>query len=187
MENLNGLRQVKQSIRIHAPVEICYQTWTDYSHFPAFMSRVIDFQNQTEAPVITSNEEIHPKALLLTQGIVPAELVNHWLFAGPGGKLYEVKNRTSLEIPNHFYCMTSTDPDDTSIRTSLLFSPDMHNQNTLLELECSFWSSNTLKKGKSTQLATDILEADDSFWLDCLQDFKKYVEEKLRVSTQTFE
>jgi hypothetical protein len=171
-----GLHQLKSKITIHAPVEVCYQSWLDSLHLPDAIRRVLGCQYQpiNVAP-ITSAEEIQAKTLLLQDDILSSR-IKHWLFSGPGGKLYEIENAAILEIPNHLYCTTSTDPSDLSTQSSVLFSPDDLNINTLVEWKVSFWISST--NGRSTQLATDILASDDAFLEDCLQDFKRYIESK---------
>ena len=170
-----GLHHLKSSIRIHAPVEICYQTWLDAPCLPAFMSRVIAVRPMPK-DFVTSDllEELQPEAQLLQQGIIPMSTIKQWLLSGPGGKIYHVENIIILEIPNRFYCTTSIDPDDLSIQNSLTFMPDQMNRNTTIEWEVSFWVS--IIGGQMTRLASDILETGDSFLEYNLQDFKTHLE-----------
>jgi uncharacterized membrane protein len=176
---VNGIRKTKKKIEIHAPVEWCYQTWINYSQFPVFMTRVLGVQSEVK-PL----EETRSKALHLSKDIIPADVIDHWFFSGPGGKLYETESKMILDIPNLFYCRVSTDPNDVASQTSMLFSPDENNQITVVEFEVSFWSSATLKAGKSTQLISDIVNQEDHIIEDCLQDFKNYVEKQFQESRQ---
>lgn len=176
---VEGLRKIKKKIEIHAPVEWCYQTWINYSQFPVFMTRVIGVQSELK-PL----EETRFKALNFSKNIISADVIDHWLFSGPGGKLYETEGKVILDIPNLFYCRTSTDPNDVATQNSMLFSPDENNQTTVVEFEVSFWDSAALKAGKSTRLISDIVYQEDQFIEDCLQDFKNYVEKKFQESCQ---
>jgi uncharacterized membrane protein len=143
------------------------------------MSRVLGVQSEVQPLTKT-----HSQALHLTKNIIPATVIDHWLFSGPGGKLYETEGKVILDIPNLFYCRASTDPNDLAMQTSVLFSPDENNQITLLEFEVSFWNSATLKTGKSTRLISDIVHQEDRFIEDCLRDFKNYVEQNFQKSCQ---
>lgn len=169
-----GIHNLKSSVRIQAPVEICYQAWLETPRFPNFMSRVVSVECKPKDFVTSASmEEVQSKSQLFKQNVVPS-LINHWLLSGPGGNLYEASNTVILEIPNHFYCTTSIDPDDLSIQSSLFFIPDQVNQNTILEWQISFWIS--ARNGKSTKLASDILQTGDAFLENSLQDFKAHVE-----------
>ncbi len=168
-----GIRNIKHKINIQAPVESCYQAWIHYTRFPTFMRRVLGVEHE-----IKTIDATYAKALNLSKYFIPAEQINRWLFAGPGGKLYETESKIILDIPNLFYCRVSTDPDDIAIQTSVLFSADEMNQNTLIEFQVSFWDCASIKAGKSTQLILDILNQGDSLIEDCLLDLKHYVEHK---------
>ena len=171
----DGVHYLESSIRIQAPVEVCYQAWLDAPHFPDFMSRVIAFQYRPKGVVIPASvEEIQSRAQLLKQDIVPMSTIKHWLLSGPSCKLYEIDSTVILEIPNRFYCTTSTDPNDLSIQSSLSFMPDQMNRNTIIKWQISFWAFDP--PGKMTSLASDILEAGDAFLENNLQDFKAHLE-----------
>jgi uncharacterized membrane protein len=170
-----GIHRLKARITIQAPVEVCYQAWLDSPHLPEVMRRVVGVQYKSK--IMTSAEEIHAKVLRLQQDIVPSATIKHWLISGPGGKLYEFENTVILEIPNHFYCTTSTDPNDFSVQSSVLFSSDAKHKNTFLEWEVSFFVFN-VQDGNLTRLASDVLKMDDSLLMDCLQDFKTYLENR---------
>lgn len=172
-----GIHQLKSKIVIQAPVEVCYQGWLDSPQLSTAMRRVLGFQyKHIHVAPITSAEVIQAKVQLLKPDNIPSSLVKQWLFSGPGGKLYEIENAAVLEIPNHFYCTTSTDPRDLSAQSSLLFSPNEMNTSTLVEWRVSFWASG--KNGSLTRLASDILASGDAFLEDCLQDFKNDIESR---------
>lgn len=172
-----GLNQLKSEIQIKAPVEVCYQGWLDSPRMPEVMRRVLDFHSQPlNVEPVTSADEIQAQIRSLVRNDIPLSRIKHWLFSGPGGKLYQFENTAILEIPNRFYCTTSTDSNDLSMQSSLLFSPEGMNTSTLVEWQVSFWASH--KNGSATQLASDILTTGDSFLEDCLLDFKRYIESK---------
>jgi|GEM_PF-6893468 len=171
-----GVHHLQARILIHAPVEVCYKTWLDSSTLPKILRRVLGVEfKQPIQPIQLSVREVDSKVTTLKSDLVPTSLIKHWLFSGPGGKLYEVENTVILEVPNRFYCTTSVDPNDISCQSSVLFSPDETNQNTLIEWNVSFWLNSPY--GKATQLAADILETGDSFLDDCLEDLKSALEE----------
>ena len=170
-----GMHHLKKRITINAPAAICYQAWLDSPQLTQVMRRVLRFEYKAEAIVATNSiEEVLSHLSKQDQDILPLTQIKQWLFAGPGGKVYKIESTTILEIPNRFYCATSNDPNDLSIQSSLLFSPDEADQNTLLEWQISFWVSEHV--GEMTQLVADIQTTNDSFLEDCLQDFKTYVE-----------
>lgn len=170
-----GLHQIKNSIAIHAPVECCYQDWIDSPHLPDFMRRVLGVEFSTPpGRSLNPVDEIDATVEPFYQTSVSPGLIKHWLVYGPGGKLYEVEKTVILEIPNRFYCTTSADPKDLSVQSSLFFSPDDKNKNTYIEWEVSFWTGGQC--GSLTHLVSDILVTGDSFYKDCLQDFKTHVE-----------
>jgi len=174
-----GLKRIKSQLMVNAPVERCYQAWMNSAKMPDFMSRVIQVdQKKIPLTVMTNPQDIEAQVEaripLLDQNGVPYSTIKNWLLKGPGGKLYEIANTAVLEIPNHFYCTTSTDPDDISVQSSAFFCPDGKNQHTLIEWEISFWPC--LDIGSMTRLACDILQTDDHFMEQCLQDFKDYIE-----------
>jgi uncharacterized membrane protein len=174
---IDGLtRNLIKTIKIQAPVEACYGAWIDSPRLVSAMRKVLGVCLQTEhTSVVTSAEEIHEKVKRLNQENIPATQIKHWLFSGPGGKLYEIENTVILDIPNRFYCTTSTDPDDLCVQSSLLFIPDELNKNTTMEWRVFFWDFKP--RGKLTQFVSDIWEKNDSFMDDCLEDFKKLVEQ----------
>ena len=159
-------------------MEVCYQAWLDSPRHVQYMKRVLGVQCNPADAIPISVEEIESKELFSKQTIVSPALIKHWIFSGPGGKIYEIENITVLEIPNHFYCTTSTDPNDISVQSSLLFTPDERTQNTLLEWQISLWGPQEKEKGKFAQLISDIWETGDTLLDDCLQDFKRSLEEE---------
>jgi uncharacterized membrane protein len=174
-----GLHYLKSSIRLHAPVEVCYQTWLDSRKLADIMERVLGVVVRSNLSInnmeaLTSAEEIQTKIQLFKQDIMPSSKIKQWLINGPGGKYYEVENTKVLEIPNHFYSTVSTDLADFCMQSSVTFMADAMNQNTIIEWEVSYWGS--FQNGTSTQLAIDISETNDSFMKDCLMDFKHYLE-----------
>lgn len=169
-QNLQGLQHIRKRITIHAPAEICYQIWIDSPRIAKALRRL---QNVQSRP-INSLQDVQAKVELLHVG---ADTIKKWLFYGPEGKMYEVENIVVMDIPNRFYCTSSIDPNDLSFQSSMLFSPDELNQNTDIEVQISFWNSE--KKGPMTQLVSDILDAEDHFFEDCLQDFKAEVESNI--------
>lgn len=171
-DHVENIKRVKLKIKINAPAEVCYQSWSSgIVQFPTFMHRIISMQQEVK-PIERKNRN----ASNLADKILPTEVINHWLFYGPEEKLYELDNKTTLEIPHLFHSTSSADPDDIAIQSSLSFLPDANNQTTLLEWQISFLDSQILKKGKSTQLISDILSTGDTLLMDCLKDFKKAVE-----------
>jgi hypothetical protein len=102
--------------------------------------------------------------------------LRRWLLSGPGGKLYEIENTTIVEIPNYFYCTAPTDPNDIYSESSVFFIEDKTNRSTLVKWEVTFRQFPS--EGNWTQFALDIHKTEDSFMQDCLQDLKKYVEDK---------
>ncbi len=174
---VHGLRLFKDSIEVRAPAQTCYQYWVNQSQFPEFMSKVLMFDARlTPRTTLQSHECIHSALERFEAFTLPLERIKHWLISGPGGKLYEFENKVILDIPGKFYATASTDPDDLCTQASLLFHETENPGVTRLELEVSFWESGCLKNGKSTQLASDILRKGDSFFGDCLRDFKTHVE-----------
>lgn len=173
---LETIKRVKLKIKINAPSEVCYQSWSmGFIQFPTFMRRVASMLQEVK-PIETRIETHNGKASHRSSKMLPTQLVNHWLFYGPKGRIYEVNNKTTLDIPNLFHSTTSVDPEDISIQSSVSFLPDANNQTTLLEWQVSFLDSQILKKGKSTRLISDILTTGDGLLMDCLRDFKKAVE-----------
>ncbi len=182
---VHGIRQLKESIEINAPAQTCYQYWVNQSQFPEFMSKVLRFESR-QIPTMTlqSNESIQSVLERFDAFILPVERIKHWLISGPGGKLYEFENKVILDIPGKFYSTVSTDPDDLCTQASLLFNETENPGVTRVEFEVSFWESTNIKNGTATQLASDILQNEDSFFCDCLRDFKTYVE-KMIAGTNT--
>jgi hypothetical protein len=171
-----GLRFLKAKTTITAPAETCYQAWINFPKHPEFTKRVFKLllNENKDITIITSEEQSEVQTLLSRQDIASAAMRRHWILSGPQGKLYQVEETTILEIPNRFYCSTSTDPNDLSVQSSLLFSPDELNQKTLMEWQVSFWIST--EKGTATQFLFDILKTGDAFLDEVLQDFKVFVE-----------
>ena len=173
-----GLHQVKRFIYINAPVEVCYQAWTDSTWLVHSVRRLFRFQYKNKALMpINSTEDTFPKTMVADQDLIPSTQVKQWLVSGPGGKFYEAESMVVLDIPNHFFCTVSTDPDDLAMQSSLSFYPDGMNQNTFLEWRVSLWFLDE-PKGKITQLISDIWEAGDPYMEDCLHDFKAAVENR---------
>lgn len=174
----HGMHQLKSKIIINAPVEVCYQAWLEARHLPDVMHRVHGLQNRSMDNIapITSTEEIQAKAQQFREEDIPLSRIMHWVVSGPGGKLYEFENATILEIQNHFICTASVHPDDLSVQSSVSFSPNDINTDTGIEWQVSFWVSS--ENGILTQFASDILAEGDLFLEECLQDFKRYVEDK---------
>lgn len=181
-----GLQHLKTQICVNAPVEVCYQAWLDFEKMPEFISRlrsvrVDESHSLTNAALASSlsADELQTKAQLHRQSLVPFGMIKHWFFSGSGGKMYEIENVTILEIPNHFYCTVSTDPDDLSVQCSIFFCPDGKNEHTFMEWEVSFWNSGKAGLGGTmTHMLTDIVDSGDDFFQKCLQDFKVHVEAK---------
>lgn len=179
MGQLQGLHHLHSSIRVQAAAEACYTIWTDSPKLPRILKRVLGIGLKPVSNVtatLTSLEEIQTRLQKYKISILPAAEIKHWLFQGPGAKLYQIENTAILEIPYRFYCTISTDPDDICAQSSLTFTPDAQNHETLIEWKVSFWGSS--HNGSMTQLASDIAEMDDSFLEDCLQEFKTYVENR---------
>src|SRR5437868_812616 len=88
-----GVKKIKEKISIKAPVETCYQAWIEAIHLSDIMKRVLGFEYKTikDITAITSAEEIQRRLESLKQDIIPTSRIKHWLFSGPGGKLYEVE------------------------------------------------------------------------------------------------
>ncbi len=169
------------SIEIHAPVKLCYQLWKDYHQTAKFLHCVIKVWDQPTAVMkpIDNLEQLHPTIQSNLSGMaraLPLETVRHWLIQGPGGKVYELENTVILEIPDLFYCWSSTDPEDLAVQTSVSFLSQKDTR-TLVLFECSFSIPNTqLFRGKAARLITDVLNTDDPLISEILADFKHYVE-----------
>lgn len=179
---VQSIRHIKTSIEVEAPPSVCYQTWVQQSYFPDYVRNVLSFQTKvtpkTVSPGGASQDESQKALSELCPGFSPTETIKHWLVRGPEGKLYEFENKVVLDIPNKFYATISNDPNDLCAQASVHFEEIAHPERTRIELEVSFWESAHIKNGTATQLAADILDKEDSFFADCLQDFKAHVEQQ---------
>ena len=179
-----GIQFIKKRVLIDAPVEVCYQTWTDSPRLPEIFKRLVSVEYEEkplsyeEKPLSTISEPAEVQKLLpyLKQELVPTKTIKHWLLHGPKGKLYEIENTVILDVPNVFYSTTSTDPNDISVQSSVLFSPDENHHSTLIEWQVSFWLS--AKNGSMTQLVSDILETEDTLMEDTLLELKQHLESR---------
>lgn len=178
MENhtQGGLHKLKAGIIIQAPAELCYREWVNLSQLSKYLYRVIEMQTATQAPALERGTNPLPMNTTAPSQPFGENGIHHWTLRGPQGKIYQVQNKTILDIPNRFYCMSSTDSEDISSQLSVLFSADDTNQTTYMEMEASSWLTENMQLGRSTQLFADIINADDTFLQDCLQDFKHHVE-----------
>lgn len=176
------MEKMKHSIVVNANVETCYRYWSKYHNLPNFIHRILKVWDE-ESPTGTHIGKLEDlrKAIKAEQNnlshTIPLNRIRHWLVQGPGGKIYEVENAVILEIPNLFYCWTSTDPADLSIQNSISFMAIEDGRKTALLYESSFvLSSNKALGGKSSRLISDIVNSNDPWMPDLLTDFKNYVE-----------
>jgi hypothetical protein len=177
----SGLRRLNSQITINASAEDCYKAWVNTSQIPVIMQRVqgleVKFLANRKPETITTSPDVIQASLQRFQNAESyAPELRRWLFSGPGGRLYEIENTTILEIPNYFYCTAPNDPNDFHSESCVFFIEDKLKHCTLVKWEITFRPFSP--DGSWTQFALDLQQTEDHFMQDCLQDLKRFVEER---------